>query len=100
DRKPDQKKRNGKAGAAQRGDPPAEITGPARPSIEDSSGVKSASSTYEAVELLKTPHDADVFDYYATAQVAIVDPLSGQVTTIGSPAVLVKLWMAPGGQYL
>ncbi|HYI08303.1 MAG TPA: prolyl oligopeptidase family serine peptidase [Thermoanaerobaculia bacterium] len=97
---PDQKTLLVKTVPAQRGAPPAEAGVPAGPRVEDTSGVTSASSTYEAVELLKTPHDADLFEYYTTSQAALVDPLSGNVTTIGSPAVLWKLIAAPGGQYL
>jgi len=97
---PDQKTLLVKTVPAQRGAPPAEVTVPAGPRVDDSSGVKTASSTYEAVELLKTPHDADVFEYYTTSQPALVDASSGKVTTIGSPAVLVKLLPSPSGQYL
>jgi dipeptidyl aminopeptidase/acylaminoacyl peptidase len=97
---PDQKTLLVKTVPSERGAPPAEITVPAGPRVEDSSGVKSASSTYEAAELLKTPHDQDVFEYYATSQVTVVDPLSGKVTPIGGPAVLAKLLASPSGQYL
>jgi len=97
---PDQKTLLVKTVPAQRGAPPSDSNVPAGPRVEDSTGVKSASSTYEAVEVLKTPYDQDAFEYYATAQVAIVDPLSGKVAAIGNPAVLLKLLPAPGGQYL
>jgi dipeptidyl aminopeptidase/acylaminoacyl peptidase len=97
---PDQKTLLVKTVPAQREAPPPEVTVPVGPRVDDSSGVKTASSTYEAVELLKTPHDADVFEYYTTSQAALVDASSGKVTTIGSPAVLVKLLASPSGQYL
>jgi dipeptidyl aminopeptidase/acylaminoacyl peptidase len=98
---PDQKTLLVKTVPAQRGAAPSSDAGvPTGPRVEDSSGVKSASSTYEGVELLKTPQDQNAFEYYATSQAAVVDPLSGRVTTIGSPAVLLKLMVAPGGQYL
>ena len=97
---PDQKTLLVKTVPAQRGAPPSENTVPAGPRVEDSTGVKSASSTYEAVEVLKTPYDQDAFEFYTTAQVALVDPLSGKITTIGSPAVLLQLIASPSGQYL
>ncbi|MCU1230172.1 MAG: hypothetical protein JWO97_3056 [Acidobacteria bacterium] len=84
----------------QRGTPPSESGAPVGPRIEDSSGVKSASSTYEAVELLKTPYDREAFEYYTAAQLATVDVLSGGVTKIGDPAVLTKVVRSPDGQYL
>jgi dipeptidyl aminopeptidase/acylaminoacyl peptidase len=97
---PDQKTLLVKTVPAERGAPPPEIYVPAGPHVQDSTGVKSASSTYEAVELLKTPHDMDVFQYYTTSQVALIDSASGKVTTIGTPAVHVKLLVSPNGQYL
>jgi dipeptidyl aminopeptidase/acylaminoacyl peptidase len=62
--------------------------------------VAAASSTYEARDLLRTPYDADLFEYYATAQLAIVDVTSGAATIVGSPDVLAKVQAAPGGQYV
>src|ERR1700682_6478359 len=98
--RPDQKTLLVKTVPAQRAAPPAEASVPAGPRVEDSSGVSSASSTYEGVELLKTPYDADAFEYYGTSQVALVDPSSGKVTTIGNPAVMWKLLASPNGRYL
>lgn len=97
---PDQKTLLVKLVPAPRGNPPAESTVPTGPRVEDTSGVKSASSTYEAAELLKTPYEQDAFEYYATSQPALVDPLSGKITTIGSPAVIWQLLASPNSQYL
>ena len=41
--------------------PPA----PPGPKVQESPGVVAASSTYEVRDVLKNPHDADLFDYYA-----------------------------------
>ena len=46
-----------------------------------------ASSTYEAQDVLKSPYDADLFDYYTTSQLALVDVASGEVTRIGKAAI-------------
>jgi dipeptidyl aminopeptidase/acylaminoacyl peptidase len=97
---PDQKTLLIKTVPAHRGGPPPEPTVPTGPNIEDSSAVKTASSTYEAVELFKSPHEADLFEYYGTSQLALVNPLSGNVRPIGSPAVIWKLLSSPNGQYL
>ena len=59
-----------------------------------------ASSTYEARDLLKSAHDADLFDYYTTSQLALVDVASGTVTPIGKPAIFSKVLAAPGGRYV
>lgn len=85
---------------ANRPAPPPEVTVPAGPRIEESGAVAKASSTYEARDLLRTPHDADLFDYYATSQIAFVDALTGTITNVGQPAVYGKVRAAPGGQYL
>lgn len=96
---PDQKTLLVKTVPAERGAPPAESAVPAGPRVEDTSGA-AAASTYEAVGLLKTPYAQDVFEYYTASQVATVDPLSGRVTPIRSPAPIFRLLAAPGGQYL
>jgi dipeptidyl aminopeptidase/acylaminoacyl peptidase len=80
--------------------PPPEPAVPAGPRVEESGTVAAPSSTYEARDLLKTPTDADLFEHYATAQLARVDVPSGKVTNLGSPGVLAKVLVAPGGQYL
>jgi dipeptidyl aminopeptidase/acylaminoacyl peptidase len=97
---PDDKTLLVKLVAAQRGAPPSPDDVPAGPRVEDSTGAKNASSTYEQVEVLKTQYDQDAFEYYTTSQIALVDTTSANVTTIGNPAVFVKLVRAPGGQYL
>ncbi len=80
--------------------PPPEVTVPLGPRMEESGTAAVASSTYEARDLLKSPHDADLFDYYASSQLAFVDVLTGTVTNVGNPAVYARVWPAPGGQYL
>ncbi|MGV8118617.1 MAG: alpha/beta hydrolase family protein [Candidatus Xenobiia bacterium LiM19] len=80
-----------------RGAPPEPPAVPPGPKILESSQVASASSTYEARDVLKSPHDADLFDYYATSQLALVDIQSGKITLLGKPAVFGKVVRAPGG---
>src|SRR4030067_3870777 len=83
-----------------RGAPPAPPLVPPGPKIQESLGVSSASSTYEARDVLKNPHDADLFDYYTSSQLALVNVTSGEVTRIGKPAVFGPVSAAPGGQVL
>jgi dipeptidyl aminopeptidase/acylaminoacyl peptidase len=85
---------------AQRGAAPVESSVPLGPRIEEASAGKSTSNTYDAVELLKRPYDHDAFEYYATAQIATVDAVTGAIKTIGNPVVVTKLVRAPGGEYL
>lgn len=97
---PDQKTLLAKAIPADRGAPPAPPLVPPGPKILESLGVPSAISTYEARDLLKNPYDADLFDYYATCQLALVNAASGEITRIGRPGVLGQVSPAPGGSYL
>jgi len=83
-----------------RGSPPAPPAVLPGPKIMESSQVASASSTYEARDVLKTPYDADLFDYYATSQLAMVDVNSGRITPLGKPAVFGKVVRAPGGSHI
>lgn len=80
--------------------PPPAPTVPPGPRIEDSQGGAGASSTYEARDLLRGRHDADLFEHYASAQLALVQVPSGKVTRLGKPAVLSGVSPAPGGRHL
>ncbi len=97
---PDQKTLLVKTIPAGRGAPPDAPSVPPGPKIQESLGVSTASSTYEARDVLKNPHDADLFDYYTTAQLALVNGSSGEITRIGRPAVFGQVSAAPGGSYL
>jgi len=97
---PDQKTLLVKTIPVDRGAPPAPPLVPPGPKIQESLGVSSASSTYEARDVLKNPHDADLFDYYTSSQLALVNVSSGEVTRIGKPAVFGQVNAAPGGSYL
>jgi dipeptidyl aminopeptidase/acylaminoacyl peptidase len=72
----------------------------AGPEIKESIQGKGESSTYEARDTLASPDDEALFDYYATAQLAVVDADSGQVRAIGKPAVIAGVSGAPDGQHV
>ncbi len=59
------------------GAPPPEPIVPAGPSIQETTGEKGQSSTYENRDTLGNKHDEDVFDYYAASQLAVVDAATG-----------------------
>jgi len=83
-----------------RGKPPAAPAVPPGPRIQASSGVTVASSTYEARDVLKNPHDEDLFDYYGQSTLALVNARSGAVTEIGKPALYDRVSPAPGGSHI
>ncbi len=67
------------------GAPPPEPVVPAGPSIQETTGEKGESSTYENRDTLRNRHDEDVFDYYAASQLALVDAATGAITPVGKP---------------
>jgi len=83
-----------------RGEPPPAPPAPDGPRILEGSGVATASSTYEARDLLRSPYDADLFDHYAVCQIARVDFPSGRITPLGKPAVYGDVQPSPDGRYL
>jgi dipeptidyl aminopeptidase/acylaminoacyl peptidase len=62
------------------GAPPPEPIMPTGPSIQETEGEKGQSSTYENRDTLGNKHDEDLFDYYATSQLALVDAANSAIT--------------------
>jgi dipeptidyl aminopeptidase/acylaminoacyl peptidase len=81
-----------------RGAAPATPSVPEEPNTQESSGRPGPVRTYE--DLLKTPHDEDLFEYYATSQLALVDSDSGRATSFGKPAIFQGVDLAPDGLHL
>jgi dipeptidyl aminopeptidase/acylaminoacyl peptidase len=82
------------------GAPPASPVVPSGPSIQETGGGKGESSTYETRDTLTSKHDEDLFDYYATSQLATVDVVTGTVTRLGKPGVYTEVERAPDGEHL
>lgn len=83
-----------------RGIAPDPTVVPSGPKVMDTTGSRAASSTYEARDLLRNPHDADLFDHYTRSQLALVDVSSENVTPIGQPAIYTSVEVAPDGKHL
>jgi dipeptidyl aminopeptidase/acylaminoacyl peptidase len=83
---------------AGRGAAPAESSVPRGPHVQESLGHAGPAPTYE--DLLATPHDEDLFDYYATAQLASLDAATGKWTPLGSPAIFTTFRPSPDGKHL
>ena len=82
------------------GAPPADPLVPAGPSIQETGSGKGESSTYETRDTLKSPHDEDLFDWYARSQVALVDAATLAVTRVGKAGNVADVDSAPDGQHL
>jgi len=76
--------------SASRGSAPIEPLVPRGPNTQESSGKPGPVRTYE--DLLKTPHDEDLFEYYATSQLALIDISSAKAANLGQPAIFSQ-WM-------
>jgi dipeptidyl aminopeptidase/acylaminoacyl peptidase len=83
---------------AGRGAPPTEPAIPTGVHTQESAGHTGPVRTYE--DMLANAHDEDLFDYYATAQLATVDASSGRVETRGKPGLFLTVDPAPDGQHL
>jgi dipeptidyl aminopeptidase/acylaminoacyl peptidase len=81
-----------------RGPVPAEITIPKGPHVQESLGNAGPAPTYE--DLLSTPHDEDLFDYYATSQLAYLDSATGKTASFGKPAIYTLLLPSPDQDHL
>jgi dipeptidyl aminopeptidase/acylaminoacyl peptidase len=81
---------------ANRGPAPAEPRVPKGPAVQESLGHASGAATFE--DLLENPHDEDLYEYYATAQIAAVDAGSGKVTPLGKPGMIESINLSPNGK--
>jgi dipeptidyl aminopeptidase/acylaminoacyl peptidase len=77
------------------GAPPPEPVVPPGPSIQETTGEKGQSSTYENRDTLSNKHDEDLFDYFAASQLAFVDSATGAITPTGKPGNYDSLDPAP-----
>lgn len=78
--------------------PPPQSMVPSEPIIQESSGRPGPVRTYQ--DLLNSPHDETLFDYYATAQLALVDSEGGKINQIGQPAIFETVNPAPDGRHI
>jgi dipeptidyl aminopeptidase/acylaminoacyl peptidase len=97
---PDQKTLLVKLVPADIGPVPPEPVQPIGPSIQETGGQKGQSSTYETRDTLNNKHDEELFNYFASSQLALVDADTGAITLLGAPANYDLLRAAPDGKHL
>lgn len=76
---------------------PANSSVPTEPTIQETSGKTGGVQTFQ--DLLKSPTDEKLFDYYATSQLAVVS-LDGKTNEIGQPAIFDDATVSPDGKYV
>jgi dipeptidyl aminopeptidase/acylaminoacyl peptidase len=70
---------------------------PNEPNIQETSGRSGAVQTFQ--DLLKSPNDEKLFEYYATSQLAMIE-INGKVREIGTPAIYDNVDFSPDGKYI
>lgn len=78
-----------------RGAAPSQTDAPSEPNVQETSGRAGAVQTFQ--DLLRSPADERLFEYYLTSQLAVVD-LNGRARTIGQPAIFDMASPSPDGQ--
>lgn len=77
--------------------PPYRDIAPTEPNIQETSGRSGAVATFQ--DLLKSPNDERLFEYYTTSQPAFID-VSGRVTNVGPSAIYDTFSPSPDGKYI
>lgn len=80
-----------------RGAPPQAPIVPVGPTIQESTGRKAPSRTYQ--DLLQNAHDEAMFDYYTTSQAAAVT-LAGEVALLGGAGTITRAEPSPDGKFV
>ncbi len=78
---------------AGRGAAPLEAMIPKGPNVQESLGHAGPAPTFE--DLLSTPRDEQLFDYYATSQLAYLDSATGKTTLFSSPGIFTMVRPSP-----
>lgn len=81
-----------------RGPAPAEPRVPTGPNIQENQSKAAPAETYE--DMIKSNHDEDLFEYYFTSQLAMIDGATGRKTLVGKPAILENVTPSPSGDYI
>jgi dipeptidyl aminopeptidase/acylaminoacyl peptidase len=82
----------------ERGIPPQSPEIPAGPIIQQTLGKTSKVRTYQ--DLLTSPHDEALFEYYATSQIMEIDIQTGDSKKVGSPGIFRSVDPSPDGKFL
>jgi dipeptidyl aminopeptidase/acylaminoacyl peptidase len=80
---------------AERGKAPEHPRVPSGPSTQETSGDRSPVRTYQ--DMLETPYDERLFEYFATSQLALVDPRDGSTKPLGKPGLITSFDPSPDG---
>jgi dipeptidyl aminopeptidase/acylaminoacyl peptidase len=78
--------------------PPAEAEVPSGPVVQETSGKAGEIVTYE--DMLENPHDEDLFEFYGTSRLALVDVNRKTASVFGDRALYTSVAPSPSGRFL
>jgi dipeptidyl aminopeptidase/acylaminoacyl peptidase len=81
-----------------RGPVPSKPLIPTGPHVQESLGNAGPAPTFE--DLLATPHDEDLFTYFATSQLVYLDTNTGKMTPFGKPGIYTLVQVSPDQMHL
>ncbi len=71
---------------------------PLGPIVEETAGKVSRVPTYE--DLLKDPFDEQLFEFFGTSQLALVNSETGTLKPVASPTIVISAWFSPDERYM
>lgn len=77
--------------------PPYQNVVPVAPNIQETAGRSGAVQTFQ--DLLRSPNDEKLFEYYTSSQLAVVG-VDGKIRTFGNPAIFETANVSPDGKYI
>ncbi|MCS7083051.1 MAG: prolyl oligopeptidase family serine peptidase [Bacteroidetes bacterium] len=81
-----------------RGKPPAPPEVPEGPRVQETAGRQAPVRTFQ--DLLSSPYDEALFEYYFTAQLLELDLATERVSLLGEPGIFDEVEPSPDGRYL
>jgi dipeptidyl aminopeptidase/acylaminoacyl peptidase len=81
-----------------RGAAPALALAPSGPIVQENAGRTAPVRTYQ--DLLRSPSDESLFDYYFTSQLTRVPADGSRATPIGTPRLILGASVSPSGRYI
>lgn len=83
---------------ATRGPAPKPPAAPAGPNVQEGYGKSGPVRTFQ--DMIQSPYDERLFEYYATAQLAAVDFVTGKATPVGKPGIYSEASPSPDGKHV
>jgi dipeptidyl aminopeptidase/acylaminoacyl peptidase len=97
---PDSKRILFKSILKDRGTPPGKDPVPKGPVVQSNEKQKKKAPVRTFQDLLKDKYDEELFIFYATSQLMMVDAAAKQVTPIGKPGIIMDFSTSPDGNYI